>query len=70
MIYEYRCQECGTVFEVSATLAEKEAGLHPACPLCRSPVTVQRFATIGIVRGGSAGLPAAACVPGGRTGCC
>jgi putative FmdB family regulatory protein len=70
MIYEYRCQECGTVFEVSATLAEKEAGLHPACPSCRSQLTVQRFASIGIVRGGSAGLPAAACLPDGRTGCC
>lgn len=70
MIYEYRCQDCGRLFEVQATLAEKEAGLHPACPECRSPQTAQRFASIGILRGGNPGMPMAACGPGARTGCC
>ena len=70
MIYEYRCQECGRIFEIQATLAEKEAGLHPVCPQCRSPQTTQQFGSIGIMRGATPGMPLAACGPGARTGCC
>lgn len=70
MIYEYRCQACEAGFEVQATLAEKEAGLHPVCPQCGSLQTTQRFTSVGILRGGSGALPAAACGPGAGPGCC
>ena len=33
-VYEFQCQDCGKKFETVATLAEKEAGLDPACPKC------------------------------------
>ena len=33
-VYEYQCDDCGRRFDVVATLAEKEAGLAPACPKC------------------------------------
>ncbi len=33
-VYEFRCDECGEKFDIVATLAEKEAGLHPTCPHC------------------------------------
>lgn len=30
--YDFICRECGTLFEVQATFAEKSAGLNPDCP--------------------------------------
>lgn len=70
MIYEYGCQACGGVFEVQATLAEKEAGLRPACPQCGSPQTAQRFTSIGILRSGTRVRALTGCGPGAGPGCC
>ena len=55
MIYQYRCKSCGECFEVKATLAEKEAGLEPACPRCRMRRAEQIFTRVGLAfgRGGS-----------------
>lgn len=69
MIYEYRCRACGAQFEVEATIAEKEAGLHPLCPQCGSALTIRRFSGIGILRGQDAGRAAARGFPRG-SGCC
>jgi putative FmdB family regulatory protein len=33
-LYDYRCQNCGTVFTLRATFKEKDAGLDPVCPVC------------------------------------
>ena len=49
MIYQYQCQDCGQSFEVQATLAEKEAGLNPQCPRCRSEEAEQVFTGIGML---------------------
>ena len=69
MTYEYRCRECGAAFDVTASVAQKEAGLHPECPSCGSRKAAQVFGAIGILSsGGPRGMPA--CGPGGGTGCC
>lgn len=48
MIYEYQCTECGEVFEVWATLAEKEKGLRPQCPKCRCEDTRQIITAVAL----------------------
>ncbi len=75
MTYEYRCRECGTMFDVTATIAQKEAGLHPECPSCGSKQAAQVFGAIGVLsgtRGGPArgfgGMPG--CGPDMGPGCC
>jgi len=35
-IYDFQCKQCNEVFEVRATIREKEAGLAPGCPNCDS----------------------------------
>jgi len=40
-LYQYQCVRCQTLFEVSASLQEKEAGIQPACPSCQSIETHQ-----------------------------
>jgi len=75
MVYEYRCNECGAAFEVTATVEEKTKGLYPTCPACGSKKTSQVFGGFGILAGGraadsprsSAGFPGMG-FPGG--GCC
>lgn len=32
--YDYCCDSCGTEFEVSASISEKEKGIKPLCPKC------------------------------------
>ena len=49
MTYEHRCKECGRAFDITASIAEKEAGLRPACPGCGSKKTAQVFGAIGIL---------------------
>jgi putative FmdB family regulatory protein len=68
MIYEYRCQQCGTLFDVRATMAEKESGLHPRCPNCGSDQVVRRFSALSVLRGARGGGAAAG--PGSEGGCC
>lgn len=39
--YDFRCQQCGHPFTVRATFQEKDAGLHPECPVCQAQETKQ-----------------------------
>lgn len=56
MIYEFRCSRCGRRFDVYATLAEKEAGLSPACPSCGSTEVSRVFGRVFFLRpGGESG---------------
>jgi putative FmdB family regulatory protein len=34
--YEYRCKDCGKVFEQTVTLHEHEEHKPPSCPKCKS----------------------------------
>lgn len=69
MIYAYQCETCGEQFTVRATLAEKERGLSPHCPVCGSGEVAQDFSSVGFIRsGGSSPVPF--CGPGAGAGCC
>ncbi len=50
-VYEYQCQDCGKKFEIVATLAEKEAGLDPACPKCGRRWVRQVFSRFTLLAG-------------------
>lgn len=50
-VYEFQCQDCGKKFEVVATLAEKEAGLVPACPKCGRKRARQVFSRFTLLVG-------------------
>lgn len=51
MIYEFQCNLCRTIFEVKASLAEKEKGLKPVCPKCNSNDTHQIVASFAMISG-------------------
>ena len=40
--YEYRCEECGEMFEQRESIAEHEA-VNPKCPKCGSEKVVRAF---------------------------
>ncbi|MBB1245543.1 zinc ribbon domain-containing protein, partial [Streptomyces durbertensis] len=66
--YEFRCRECGDVFEVSRPMAESAA--PASCPDGHQD-TVKLLSTVavgGVAVGGAAPAPAAA--GGGGGGCC
>jgi putative FmdB family regulatory protein len=72
-IYEYRCQECSSMFEVLTSFAERDRG--QACPRCeslRTRVMVSSFAMAGsgdsepVDFGASAG---GGCACGGACSC-
>ena len=70
--YAFQCEQCAEDFEVRATIKEREAGLHPACPNCHT-THVKPKITAGLVMHGSDGgsLSSAAAACGcGRGGCC
>ncbi len=48
-LYEYLCGDCGKKFDVLATIAEKEAGLEPACPKCGSKRCRQVFGRVTVM---------------------
>ena len=50
-VYEYQYQDCGKKFEIVATLAEKEAGLDPACPKCGRMRARQVFSRFTLLAG-------------------
>ena len=64
--YEYHCTDCGSKFEVRASMKEKEKGLKPVCPTCGSKTALAVPSTVAIGSGGRAS--SAGCC--GGTGCC
>ncbi len=70
-LYDYHCQECDEVFEVWASIKEKEAGLKPQCPTCHSQKTRQVITAGLVIRGSDGGnLSFPACDPNAGPGCC
>ena len=70
--YAFECEQCHAVFDVRATIKEREAGLQPECPNCHD-VHVKSLITAGLVVHGSDGgsLSAAGRACGcGSGGCC
>ncbi len=69
--YDYRCRECGQVFEVRATFKEKDEGLRPICPSCESKETEQVVSAPMVVRAGDgASAVPLGCGPSAGPGCC
>ena len=69
--YEYMCRECGKLFEVQATFAEKSAGLQPECPDCHGMETHQVITTGLLVHASPGRSGGSCCGPdSGPSGCC
>lgn len=70
--YDYRCQKCGEVFEVHATLQQKIAGLQPECPQCHSQQTEQQYRALNVIRtgNGQSAMPVSSCCPARGPGGC
>lgn len=70
-LYEYQCEQCQTVFEVRATILEKEVGLEPECPMCHGKQARQIITAGPILRGaGGSGIPMPGCDPNYGPRCC
>ena len=70
-LYDYQCEQCQVVFEIRATIKEKEIGLEPECPMCQGKQTHQIITAGSILRGGSSsGFSMPGCGPGAGPGCC
>jgi putative FmdB family regulatory protein len=68
-LYDYQCKQCQAIFEVRASICEKEAGLAPICPTCESQQT-QQLITSGLVLRSGAGQMRPGCGPSAGPGCC
>jgi len=68
-IYDFQCKQCNEVFEVRATIHQKEAGLTPECPNCDS-LDVRQLITAGLFLHGGANTALSACGPNAGPGCC
>jgi putative FmdB family regulatory protein len=66
--YDFRCKQCDHTFTVRASFQEKEAGLHPHCPVCQATETQQQL-TSGIFIGHATGVLKER-PPSGGGGCC
>jgi len=69
--YDYRCAECGEVFEVRASIKEKEEGLKLECPQCHA-LEVRQVISAGLVIHSTGGETASlsCCGPNAGPGCC
>lgn len=47
-IYQYKCENCGKMFETSASF-NTVLGLHPHCPFCKYPITKRIFSAPAII---------------------
>lgn len=68
-LYDFECQNCGEIFEVRATIQEKEAGLALICPRCGSHEARQRLSVAWTLHG-SRGVALPSCGPNAGPGCC
>lgn len=72
-VYDFQCNHCQTVFEVRASFREKEQGLKPVCPNCKSAETHQVLTTLLFLHkgsGDSSSLLSSNCGPNPGAGCC
>ena len=71
MTYEYKCDHCGTLFEIRATVAEKTRGLRLECPTCGNANATQVYTSMNVLtRSSGGGVPPRFCGPGSGAGCC
>lgn len=71
MTYEYKCDVCGALLEIRASITEKERGLQVECPACGSNRVTQVFTSVNVLtRSGRGGTLPPGCGPGSGAGCC
>lgn len=61
-LYEYRCNDCGEVFEKMVRFSE--ADQYPTCPYCESQDTHRKLSTIAAMGGslsGTSGSSSSSC---------
>jgi putative FmdB family regulatory protein len=70
-MYDFQCQACGMEFTLRATIQQKQNGLLPECPQCRSHA-VRQVITAGVMlsKPGGGATPLSACGPNAKKGCC
>jgi len=69
--YDYQCELCQAIFEVKASITEKEAGLKPVCPACQSQSTRQVITSGLILHTANTGSGSISnCGPNAGPGCC
>ena len=68
-LYDYQCKDCDAVFEVRATIKEREAGLALECPKCGSRDARQRLTFASLLRTGAV-TAGPSCGPSARPECC
>ncbi len=68
--YDYRCNACGEVFEVQATMKEKEAGLDVICPKCGGREARQQLTAASTIHAGNEIPSASSCRPDSGGCCC
>lgn len=69
--YDFQCRQCDEVFEIRASIKEKEAGLKPECPVCHSHQTRQLLSAGLVVLHSSDGSAGPSqCGPNAGPGCC
>jgi putative FmdB family regulatory protein len=70
-IYEFHCEDCDEVFEVRASIREREDGLELKCPKCESENTRQLISRVMLLHGSDgASLTIPGCGPDRGPGCC
>jgi putative FmdB family regulatory protein len=52
-LYEYRCNDCASVYEVMRPMAERE--LAAVCPRCEGRTSMPLISRVGMLTGGEAG---------------
>ena len=68
-LYDYQCKDCREVFDVRASIKEREDGLVLTCPKCGSREARQRLTFASMLHGDKLS-PTPACGPGAGPGCC
>lgn len=43
MIYDYKCDACGHIFERTSRMSDREVPLSEPCPECKKENVVQRY---------------------------
>ncbi len=67
--YSYQCQNCGNVFDIEATLQEKEEGGKKfICPKCGSKEIKQNISTLDFIKNLAASYSSGGCCGGGSAG--
>lgn len=70
-LYEFVCEQCSESFDIFATIQQKEDGLYPVCPNCKSKTTRQILSAGMFLRmGGMTNFNPPGCAPNAGPGCC